>query len=67
MSEKPNKEIKGLSTTLNWEVNNKDYWLYFPVNYELFDISIKNVKTKITYGKNDKNHSNHLFYINFID
>lgn len=67
MNEKPNKEIKGLSTTLKWEVNNKDYWLYFPVNYELFDISIKNVKTKITYGKNDKNHSNHLFYINFID
>lgn len=65
--------MNGLATTISWFAANtesnieKGSWLYFGKNYELFDITVSKVDALLTYGKPDKDYSNYIFYLEYLD
>lgn len=65
--------MNGLATTISWFAATseseleKGSWLYFGKNYELFDITVSKVDALLTYGKPDKDYSNYIFYLEFLD
>lgn len=65
--------LNGLATTISWyspDPNSeleKGSWLYFGKNYEMFDITVSKVEALLTYGRPDKDYSNYIFYIEYID
>ena len=62
-----------MATTISWFSDDSDgviekgSWLYFAKNYEMFDINVTKVDALLTYGKPDKDYSNYIFYLEFID
>lgn len=65
--------LNGLATTISWyspDPNSeleKGSWLYFGKNYEMFDITVSKVEALLTYGRPDKDYSNYIFYIEYLD
>ena len=62
----------GIATTISWFGNNTTNdelgsWLYFGKNYEMFDVNLSKVEAILSYGKPDKNYSNYIFYIEYLD
>lgn len=66
-------QMNGLATTISWysakvrQGVQQGSWLYFSKNYQMFDINVSQVDAILTYGKPDKNYSNYIFYLEFID
>lgn len=65
--------LNGIATTISWFAGDTDNdlelgsWLYFGKNYEMFDITISKVDALLTYGKPDKDYSNYIFYLEYLD
>lgn len=65
--------LNGLATTISWYAANTDNelelgsWLYFAKNYEMFDINVSKVDALLTYGKPEKDYSNYIFYLEYLD
>ena len=66
-------QMNGLATTISWysakirQGVEEGSWLYFSKNYQMFDINVSEVDAILTYGKPDKNYSNYIFYLEFLD
>lgn len=67
-----NERLISLATTMSWfaadleDEDEQGQWLYFNKTYEMFDTNMETVDCFVTYGKSEENHSNYIFYINFI-
>lgn len=72
-NERDNDEQISLATTLSWFAENLEdeleqgSWLYFLKNYNMFDTGVDYIDCHLTYGRPEKNYSNYIFYVNFIN